>query len=68
MSNIKASKKVAGQRKYSPLKKLMTSLTFVALMIVHIGGNWGFYTLMSGTPLFLSNIHHFDLTSAWQVE
>ncbi len=63
-AHITASKKVAGEhRRFPPLLELVTNMPFLVMMASHIGGNWGQYTLMSGTPLFLANIHHMDLAT-----
>lgn len=45
------------------MKEVLQSKPFLALMATHVGHNWGLYALLSGTPLFLNNIHHFSLMS-----
>ena len=46
-----------------PIKAMITSLPFWAIMIAHIGQNWGFYTLLTEIPSYLQNIQHFSLQS-----
>ena len=46
---------------FPPLLKIVTSVPFIALIVVHMGQNWGFYTLLTETPTYLSNIQHFSL-------
>ena len=46
-----------------PIKAMLTSLPFWAIMIAHIGQNWGFYTLLTEIPSYLQNIQHFSLQS-----
>jgi hypothetical protein len=59
-NNVFATQK-SDDHKFPPLKKLFTNFPFLALIVAHTGMNFGAYTLMSGTPLFLNNIHHFSL-------
>ena len=33
----------------------------LVILLVHIADNWTKYTLISGTGIFLANIHHLDL-------
>ena len=49
------------------MKQLLTSPPFLVIVLVHFGNNWANYTLMSGTALFLANIHHFDLAAVSDV-
>lgn len=60
-SNMLPAKKLPGQT-FPPLRQLLTSVPFLALLVAQTGFSWGSYTLMSGTPLFLNNMHHFSLT------
>jgi hypothetical protein len=59
-NNVYATQK-SDNHKFPPLKKLFTNVPFLALIMAHTGMNFGAYTLMSGTPLFLNNIHGFSL-------
>lgn len=47
----------------TPWKHILTSKPFIALFIVSCTQNWGFWTLMSGIPLYMNNVLDFDLTS-----
>ncbi|TRY68802.1 hypothetical protein TCAL_04672 [Tigriopus californicus] len=49
------------QRKFPPLLKIMTSWPVIALIVAHMGENWGFNTLLTQTPTYLNNIQHFSL-------
>ncbi|XP_066938077.1 putative inorganic phosphate cotransporter isoform X2 [Macrobrachium rosenbergii] len=44
-----------------PLKAIFTSMPFWAIMVVHFGQNWGFFTLLTELPTYLKNIQHFDM-------
>ena len=44
-----------------PLTKIFTSLPFLSLLIVHMAQTWGYNTLLTETPTYLSNIQHFSL-------
>ncbi|XP_035211568.1 putative inorganic phosphate cotransporter isoform X1 [Stegodyphus dumicola] len=44
-----------------PWKSILTSVPVWALVLTHFGQNWGFYTLLTEMPTYLSNILHFDL-------
>ena len=61
-ANTKARKSLDG-RNIPPLKKVFFSTPFLALIATHVGANWGFAALITGTPLFLNNIHHYSLMS-----
>ena len=61
-ANVRVKSTLSG-RKIPPLKEVFVSPPFLALMATHIGYNWGIYVLLSGTPLFLNNIHHYSITS-----
>ena len=54
-------------RKIPPMKEVFSSLPFLALIATHTGFNWGFYVLITGTPLFLNNIHHYSITSVSEI-
>ena len=44
-----------------PIKAIFTSVPFYAILIVHCCQNWGFYTLLTEMPTYLSQILHFDI-------
>ena len=62
LNNLAASTK-RPSRMFPPMKQLLTSPPFLVIVLVHFGNNWANYTLMSGTAIFLANIHHFDLAA-----
>lgn len=39
-----------------PLKAALTSLPFYAILLSNMGNNWGFYTLLTDLPLYMSNM------------
>ena len=41
-----------------PFKKMFASIAFWATTIAQIGNYWGYFTMMTGTPLYLSSILH----------
>ena len=61
-TNLAASTK-RPSRMFPPMRQLLMSPPFLVIVLVHFGNNWANYTLMSGTALFLANIHHFDLAA-----
>ncbi|OQV14442.1 Sialin [Hypsibius exemplaris] len=44
-----------------PWRRAVTSLPFWALCVAYFGHNWGFYTLLTNIPTYLSKILHFSL-------
>ena len=36
-----------------PWKKMLTSKAVWAIIIAHFAENWGFYTLLTGLPMFM---------------
>nr|XP_045614448.1 putative inorganic phosphate cotransporter [Procambarus clarkii] len=46
-----------------PWKAVLTSVPVWAVIVVHFGYNWGFYTLLTELPTYLNNIQHFDMKS-----
>nr|XP_053635789.1 sialin-like [Cherax quadricarinatus] len=46
-----------------PWKAVFTSLPVWAIIVVHFGNNWGFYTLLTELPTYLDKIQHFNLKS-----
>lgn len=44
-----------------PWGKVFTSVPFLALMIVHCGHNFGYYTLLTEIPSFMSHVLKFDI-------
>ncbi|XP_076068444.1 sialin-like [Oratosquilla oratoria] len=48
-----------------PWRAIFTSMPFYAILVLHFGNNWGFYTLLTEIPTYsyLNHIQHFDLKS-----
>ena len=59
-ANVQVRRTLSG-RKIPPIKEVFFSKPFLANMATHVGYNWGFYTLLTGTPLFLNNILHYSI-------
>lgn len=47
-----------------PWKKMLTSLPVLAIVVAHFAENWGFYTLLTELPSFLSDVMDYDLYKA----
>jgi len=50
--------------KMPPFKDMFLSLPVWALMLAHMGNNWGMYTLLTEMPTYLTSVHHFDISSS----
>ncbi|RVE43974.1 hypothetical protein evm_011377 [Chilo suppressalis] len=52
-----------GEQKHYPVpwKKIMTCLPFWAVIVAHCGQNWGFFTLMTEMPSYMSKVLGFEL-------
>ena len=50
-----------GEGKFPPYLKMLSSLPFWATMLTHSGSDWVYYTLLSVTPTYLSNIQNYAL-------
>ncbi|XP_032690814.1 putative inorganic phosphate cotransporter isoform X1 [Odontomachus brunneus] len=46
-----------------PWKSIVTSLPFWAILIAHMGHNYGYETLMTELPTYMKQILHFDIKS-----
>ncbi|KAK7792600.1 hypothetical protein R5R35_005317 [Gryllus longicercus] len=44
-----------------PWKSILTSLPFYAILIAHMGQNYGYETLMTELPTFMKQVLHFDI-------
>ena len=44
-----------------PLRHILTSKPFFALVMAQMGNFWAYYTLMTGSSKYLSAIQHFSL-------
>ncbi|XP_048478558.1 putative inorganic phosphate cotransporter isoform X1 [Plutella xylostella] len=51
LGQVKGEKKVP-----TPWRSILTSLPFWALLVVHCGQNWGFWTLMTEMPSYMSQV------------
>lgn len=47
----------------TPWKEILTSLPVWAVLITHCGQNWGFWTLMTEIPIYLSYVMKFNIKS-----
>ncbi|ELT91388.1 hypothetical protein CAPTEDRAFT_21080 [Capitella teleta] len=47
-----------------PWRCILTSLPVWAIVFAHFAENWGFYTLLTELPTFLSDVMHFDVYQA----
>lgn len=45
----------------TPWFKIVTSMPFIAVLIAHSGQNWGFWTLLTEIPTYMSNIMKYDI-------
>ncbi|KAJ0176879.1 hypothetical protein K1T71_008058 [Dendrolimus kikuchii] len=56
--------RVGEQKRYpAPWGKILTSLPFWAVIAGHCGQNWGFFTLMTEMPTYMSKVLGVDLKS-----
>ena len=46
-----------------PIRDMLTSMPFWALLGTHVAQMWGYYTLLALIPTYLQNIQHFSLKS-----
>lgn len=46
-----------------PWKSIITSLPFWAILVAHLGQNYGYETLMTELPTFMKQVLHFDIKS-----
>ncbi|XP_048507778.1 putative inorganic phosphate cotransporter isoform X2 [Athalia rosae] len=46
-----------------PWKSIVTSLPFWAILMAHMGQNYGYETLMTELPTFMKQVLHFDIKS-----
>lgn len=44
-----------------PWRAVLTSVPFWALMVAHLGFDWGFYTMFTEIPSYFRGILHFDI-------
>ncbi|GFS40874.1 hypothetical protein NPIL_13831 [Nephila pilipes] len=49
------------ERSATPWKSMLTSKYVWAMIIVHFGLSWGFYTFLTELPTYMARILHFDI-------
>lgn len=52
------------KKSWPPVLKLVTSVPFWSLLILHYGNLWGLYFLITAAPKYMNEILHFNLTKA----
>lgn len=55
---------VSTEKKIVPVFQVLTSIPFLALMILHYGSLWGLYFLQTAAPMFMSEALGFNLSKA----
>jgi hypothetical protein len=50
-----------------PLKTILTSVPFVALILCQALNNWGYFTLMMSTPTYLSDVQGVPLEQVKEI-
>ncbi|CAB3234050.1 unnamed protein product [Arctia plantaginis] len=56
--------KVNNSKGLPPFRKIVTSLPFLAMIILHYGNLWGLYFIMTVGPKFVSSVLGFELSAA----
>ena len=44
-----------------PWKRMLTSKAVWAIILAHFAENWGFYTLLTGLPMFMRDVLQYKL-------
>ncbi|XP_016838631.1 putative inorganic phosphate cotransporter [Nasonia vitripennis] len=57
-------KAVDAEKPKVPWLSIITSVPMWALIIVHCGHNWGFYTLLTEMPSYMKSVLKFDITQS----
>lgn len=55
---------VSTKKQFPPLGKILTSIPFLALLLLHYGSLWGLFFLMNAAPLFMVQALNFNLAKA----
>lgn len=56
---------LAFQKKYPlPLKKVVTSPAFLAILVAHTSGAWGFYVLLIEIPFYMEAVLNFHINES----
>ena len=50
------------QEQVIPWQSILTSLPVWAIVVAHFAENWGFYTLLTEMPTFLSDVMDYELS------
>ncbi|KRT84623.1 membrane transporter, partial [Oryctes borbonicus] len=60
---IEKSCQTSKNRVPTPWKEMAKSLPLWSILIAHCGQNWGFWTLMTEIPTYMSSVLHFQIAS-----
>lgn len=55
---------VSKAKRLPPITKVLTSIPFLALMVLHYGSLWGLYFLQTAAPMFMTEALNFNLSKA----
>lgn len=55
---------VSKGKSFPPVFRVLTSIPFLALMILHYGSLWGLYFLQTAAPMFMTEALNFNLSKA----
>lgn len=55
---------VSQEKRLTPFASILTSIPFLALLILHYGSLWGLYFLMTAAPKFMYEALNFNLSKA----
>lgn len=60
-ANVTTSVAFGSKPPMPPIRSILRSVPFWALVVVHFGNAYGYYALMAGTPMYLSEIMGFAI-------
>lgn len=55
---------VSKEKQFPPIGKILTSIPFLALALLHYGSLWGLFFLMNAAPMFMVQALNFNLAKA----
>lgn len=55
---------VSKAKSFPPVVSVVTSIPFLALMVLHYGSLWGLYFLQTAAPMFMTEALNFNLSKA----
>lgn len=55
---------VSKAKRFPPVGSVLSSIPFLALMILHYGSVWGLYFLQTAAPMFMTEALNFNLSKA----